>query len=119
MGLEIILQSQIFQWAWNTFPHTRKCLFHIPNGGSRNKVEAAHLKASGVVSGVWDMLFIWEGRPYFFEIKSGNGVLSINQRDFADRMSAQGVPCWEIRSLEQFQELFLQIIGQVKPDSHG
>lgn len=28
---ELQLQAKCFQWAWNTFPETRKCLWHVTN----------------------------------------------------------------------------------------
>lgn len=39
-------QTALFRWAGfmsGQFPEI-EMLYHIPNGGSRNKIEAAHLK---------------------------------------------------------------------------
>ena len=48
-------------------------MFHIPNGGSRNKLEASNLKKQGVKAGVPD-LFLPVGRGsyhgLFIELKS-------------------------------------------------
>ena len=35
--------------------YKRQLLYHVPNGGSRNKIEAARLRAQGVKSGVPDL----------------------------------------------------------------
>jgi hypothetical protein len=78
---EIQLQSKCFQWTWNQYPETRRCFFHVPNGGSRNKIEAGQLKASGVVAGVPDMLLVWKGSVYAFEFKTETGVLSDAQKE--------------------------------------
>jgi hypothetical protein len=107
---ELQLQSQCFQWAWNNYPDTRRCLFHVPNGSSRNKIEATQLKASGVVAGVHDLLFQWDGQLFCFELKVGANKQSAEQIAFGKAMEAQGAICYEIRSLEQFQEIFKAII---------
>ena len=51
-------QQALFRWAdllsESRHPELR-LLYHVPNGGSRNKVEAARLKGEGVRSGVPDL----------------------------------------------------------------
>jgi hypothetical protein len=108
---EIQLQAKCFQWAWNTYPKTRKLLAHVPNGGSRNKIEATQLKASGVVEGVHDLFFYWKGQLYWFELKVGKNKQSPAQIEFGQAMQAQGAICHEVRTLEQFQDLFKSIIS--------
>jgi hypothetical protein len=49
------IQSDFFLFFWNNYPETRYKIFSIPNGGSRNKIEAAKMKGTGTLSGVWDM----------------------------------------------------------------
>ncbi len=47
-------QADLFQWAElqsGAYPEL-KLLYHIPNGGSRPKTEAAKFKGQGVKSGV-------------------------------------------------------------------
>ena len=50
-------QEAVIAWCgWMEKQHPElKLLFHIPNGGSRNKAEAANLKAQGVKPGVPDL----------------------------------------------------------------
>lgn len=51
-------QRALFMWcAYNRqkYPET-EMLFHIPNGGSRNKIEAHNLKLQGVKPGVPDLM---------------------------------------------------------------
>lgn len=43
--------------------------FAVPNGGWRNPVVAAKLKAEGVRSGVSDLIILHAGKTYFVEIK--------------------------------------------------
>ena len=50
-------QTALFQWASLQackYPEL-DMLYHIPNGGSRNKIEAARLKGEGVKAGVPDL----------------------------------------------------------------
>ena len=59
-------------------------VFHIPNGGYRNKVEAAHLKAQGVRPGVPDLCVPVARYGYhglFIEMKAKkNGRVSAYQQ---------------------------------------
>lgn len=50
-------QEALFRWTVfvrGRFPEI-ELLYHIPNGGSRNKLEAANLKRQGVKAGVPDL----------------------------------------------------------------
>lgn len=50
-------QTRLFQWArmqQGRWPELR-LLYHIPNGGSRHRLEAIHLKQQGVRAGVPDL----------------------------------------------------------------
>lgn len=70
-----------------------KWLFAIPNGGHRNKVVAARLKAEGVKAGVLDlMLPVPRGRFHglFLEMKSGDNKPSKEQERWIEYLSGQG-----------------------------
>ena len=77
-------QEALFRWAGfaaGTMPELN-LLYHIPNGGSRNKAEAANLKRQGVRAGVPD-LFLPVARggyhgPYI-ELKFEKNKTSKNQ----------------------------------------
>ena len=48
-------QKALFDW-WQRTPYARHfVMYHIPNGGRRNKITGARLKAEGVVAGVPDV----------------------------------------------------------------
>ena len=50
-------QTRLFQWArmqQGRWPELR-LLYHIPNGGSRHRLEAIHMKQQGVRAGVPDL----------------------------------------------------------------
>jgi len=59
--------------------------FAIPNGGQRNVIVAAKLKASGTMSGVWDLLLLVPRNGkcgLFIEMKVGKNKLTENQIKF-------------------------------------
>lgn len=53
--------------------------FAVPNGGSRNVIEASNMKDQGVRAGVPDMILICKGRTYGLELKSDKGRVSVAQ----------------------------------------
>ena len=58
------LQTACFQWFNLQYPEFRGLLFAVPNGGGRSRIEAALLKAEGVVAGVSDMLLLVPSKGY-------------------------------------------------------
>ena len=70
-------------------------IFHPPNGGKRNKAEAAKFKRMGVLAGVPDIFILGtrrDGLPatYMIEVKDPLGSLSKPQIEFlecADRIN--------------------------------
>ncbi|MCU4589117.1 VRR-NUC domain-containing protein [Acinetobacter ursingii] len=71
-------------------------LFHIPNGGSRNIIEATKLKKMGVKAGVPDLqLLVPNGLIHglWIELKSKAGKLQPSQRLMIQRLEEQGYMC--------------------------
>ena len=69
------LQTACFQWFNLQYPEFRGLLFAVPNGGGRSRIEAALLKAEGVVTGVADMLLLVPSKEYAglcIEFKAAN-----------------------------------------------
>ena len=50
------LQTRCVIWFHYRFPHLKPLFFSVPNGGYRNKAEAARLKAEGANAGVSDLI---------------------------------------------------------------
>lgn len=104
----------MFQWAWNTYPQTRRLLFHVPNGGNRSAREGMQFKASGVIAGVPDLIFIWGGKTYGFEVKTLTGTVSKVQSDLHSIWEANGITVKVVRELWEFQVHFKAIINPGK-----
>lgn len=88
-------QARLFQWAiyeCGKYPEL-KLLYHIPNGGSRNKLEAANLKRQGVKAGVPDLcLPVARGKYHglYIEMKAGRNKASENQKQWLSDLNEQG-----------------------------
>lgn len=107
-------QEAIFRWAElnkNKYPELA-LLHHIPNGGSRNKIEAANLKRQGVKAGVPDICLPVPRGEYhglYIELKHGKNKLSDLQREWLARLNKEGylalcVYGWEdaVRIIEKY-----------------
>ena len=92
-------QITVMSWAHRTkFKDGRLSdyLFHIPNGGSRNIIEATKLKKMGVKAGVPDLQLIvpnGEVHGLWIELKAQKGKLQPSQQIMIQRLEAQGYMC--------------------------
>ena len=93
---ESVEQSTLFKWAaMNAGSHPElRLMFHIPNGGSRGKVEAARFKADGVKAGVPDIFLpVARGKYHgiFIEMKrKKGGRISEAQKAWISALQKQG-----------------------------
>lgn len=85
--------------------------FHVPNGGSRNVIEATKLKRMGTKAGVPDFCVIYRGRSIFIELKANKGRLSPAQTDMLEQLTLAGAVTTVCRSLEEVSAF----LGQLMP----
>lgn len=52
------MQENYYQWAHNLYPESKYHLWHVPNGGTRNKAEAMKFVAMGMRAGIPDLILI-------------------------------------------------------------
>lgn len=99
MQIEFFSQVPIF------FPKLpNKLLFAVPNGGSRNIVEAKNLKAQGVKSGVSDVLLLISKKGYSclcMEFKTPVGKQSDEQIEFEKQAEIAGNKYVVVRSVKE------------------
>jgi len=94
---------QVALITWYDRVHGDGLLFAVPNGGRRDAITGARLKAEGVRAGVWDLFHArsnMSGIPWFhglwIEVKDParrnkiNGGLTAEQVTFRDRVRRQG-----------------------------
>jgi len=111
---ESLHQSALFRWAKYSIPEYEPLLFHIPNGGSRNIIEAANLKKQGVKGGVPDIFLAvarGEFHGLFIELKSEVGRASKSQIKMIDSLKAQGYCASIIYGWEDASELIKDYLG--------
>ena len=88
-------QERVINWTRayvNKYPELN-LLYHIPNGGSRNKLEAQNLKAQGVKAGVPDLcLPVARGNFHglYIEMKYGKNKTTDKQRYWLAELKEQG-----------------------------
>ena len=88
-------QTYLFNWiafAKNKTPELG-LLHHIPNGGSRDKREAARLKAQGVRAGVPDLFLPVPTSKYhglYIEMKFGRNRPTAEQNEWLKNLSNMG-----------------------------
>lgn len=88
-------QIMLFQWAKlheKKYPQL-KWLYHVPNGGQRNKATAARLKAAGVKAGVPDLCLPCPMGGYaglYIELKYGKNKPSKNQQEWLEYLANAG-----------------------------
>lgn len=101
------LQVVCVNWFRMTHKKDAMLLHAIPNGGQRNAIVAAKLKAEGVVSGIPDLhLPISKGGHHslYIEMKAGaKGVVSANQKTMMALLEEQGNKCVVCRSFDDFK----------------
>ena len=84
-------QTAYFEWA--AYIPQLRWAFHIPNGGSRNKIEAANLKRQGVKAGVSDIFIPLPCGGYhglFIEMKYGKNKPTEKQAEFMAFVKHEG-----------------------------
>lgn len=89
-------QAALFKWAAmaaGKYPELR-LMYHVPNGGSRNPLEAHNLKMQGVRRGVPDIVLPVPRGGYhglYIELKRRKGGrLSEDQKVWIDRLNHLG-----------------------------
>ena len=103
---EAKIQSEIYCWFNNNFclkfHNPRYCIFSVPND-TQNKEETMRKLATGLKSGVSDLIVLFPDRAIFCEVKTPTGVQSETQKDFQEQVEKLGFEYILVRSLLDFQ----------------
>ena len=99
--LESAIQQQCVMWFKLAYP--RYLCFSVPNGGSRNALEAANLKKEGALAGVSDLIIVAQGAVLFVEMKTAKGRQQASQIAFQETVERLGHSYKVCRSLTDFQ----------------
>lgn len=124
-------QAAVVVWAMSQVTTGRAPalanLFAIPNGGHRNPVTAAKLKAEGVKPGVPDLMLAWPAGGacgLFLEMKRlRGGTVSRPQKEWRERLSAAGYAvrvCHGAQeAIEALREYLAQSHAEAPDDDDG
>ena len=115
---EVEEQTALFEWAElqsGRFPEVR-LLYHVPNGGSRNKTEAARLRAQGVKAGVPDLcLPVARGGKHglYIELKrQRGGRTSEEQEGWIKALRKQGFAAEVCKGWQEAAEMIVEYLRQ-------
>lgn len=89
-------------------------LYHIPNGGSRNKIEAHNLKLQGVKSGVPDLCLPVARGGYhglYIELKVKGNKASDNQKRWISDLISQGYRAEVAYGWEAASEILVEYLN--------
>lgn len=99
------LQCSMVNWFRFTYPQYAHCLFAVPNGGRRDAVTGAKMKAEGVLAGVSDMILLLRTKDYgalLIEVKTPKGKQSPSQKLWQSKMEALGYKYIVVRTVSDF-----------------
>lgn len=109
-------QERVINWATfyaKNFPEL-DLLYHVPNGGSRNQLEAANLKRQGVKAGVPDLVLPVPRQQFhglYVEMKWGKNTTTEKQDWWLEQLRQQGYKtavCW---SAEEAMDVIANYMG--------
>ncbi|WP_404812057.1 VRR-NUC domain-containing protein [Capnocytophaga canimorsus] len=96
------LQSACVRWFRYQYP--QYVIFAVPNGGSRNTLEAKRLQQEGVLAGVSDLIVIAPNKTLFIEMKHGKGKQTNKQKEFQKQVQQLGYSYFLCNSFETFEQ---------------
>lgn len=88
-------QETLFDWTElqkGKYPEL-SLLYHVPNGGKRDAIEAARFKAQGVKAGVPDLVLPVARKGFhglYIELKRPGGRVSAHQAEWLAALEKQG-----------------------------
>jgi len=102
------VQQKIIFWFRNNYctklNNPQCAIFSVPNEGKNAKEQAAKI-ATGLMSGVSDLVVMLPSRVLFVEVKDAKGRQKPKQKDFENIATGLGFEYHIVRSLEDFQKI--------------
>ncbi len=113
---EDLEQKNLIDWAqlWAGRYPVLDRLFHVPNGGHRNKAVAAKLKKLGVKKGIPDLCLPYPMNGFFglfIEMKTEKGRVSPEQRDYLTFLQSVGYRAEVCRGWVAAAGLIVEYLG--------
>lgn len=119
------LQAKLWEYTWNTYPHSRGHMWAVPNGLQLPMLLAIKAKMTGLLEGVWDLHIFYNRQFRIIETKVGNGKLSVDrvvvkngkprkhrgQKEWGDLMHKHGARRFVYWSFEEGKQVIDSIFG--------
>lgn len=99
------IQVSFVEWFRLKYPKRAHNLFSVPNGGKRDAVTGAKLKAEGALAGVADLILLYPNSCYhalLIETKTHKGRQSDAQKAWQEKIEKDGYKYVVCRSLTDF-----------------
>ena len=100
------LQARFWEHVWNNYPQLRFHMWAVPNDAigqwtsTKDIIRSRELKATGLLTGVWDLHLFWKGRLHIIETKLPGNSLTVTrmsgtrkiygQKEWGELMAAHG-----------------------------
>jgi hypothetical protein len=91
-------------------------LFSVPNGGKRDAVTGAKLKAEGALAGIADLILLKSNRFYgalLIEMKTPKGRQSASQFEWQQKITNDGYKYVIVRSIDDFKKEVTQYLSEL------
>ena len=108
-----MIQVAAVRWFRSQYP--ARLIYAVPNGGHRNAVVAAKLKAEGVLPGVPDLFVAASSGGHhglYVEMKAEKNKPTQAQRDVMEALTVQGYACAVCYSLDEFIAVVVEYFGE-------
>lgn len=105
LNIESRIQQACVRWFRLRYPRYAGLLYAIPNGGKRDAVTGAILKAEGALAGVADLFLSVPNRSchgLYIEMKTRKGRQQESQRRFQEAVEGEGYKYALCRSVDDF-----------------
>jgi len=109
--IESAIQQSCVVWFRAAYP--LYLIFSVPNGGSRNSIEALNIKREGALAGVSDLIVVAERAVLFVEMKAPKGRQQESQKKFQNKVERLGHRYCICHTLSEFQRCIEQWIKDV------
>ena len=116
MRKEAIEQEIVIRWC-----EVQSCkhkelglIYHCPNGGKRNRLEATALKRQGVKAGVPDLCLPVARNNFhglYIEMKVGNNTCTENQKKWLRRLKEEGYKTIVCYGADEAIEILKEYLG--------
>lgn len=110
------LQCRCVRWFRYSYPGLAARLFAVPNGGRRDAVTGAKLKAEGVLAGVSDLILLVPSKEHhalLIEMKTAHGRQSATQKAWERKLTEDNEYMYVVcHSFDEFELTITNYLAQ-------